>query len=159
MPKQRELIGVVTAQLHVSSSAPCADFFVRVCDVDENGVSKNICDGLCRVTFESSGFPKRVNMELWPTAYKIPAGHRLRVQISSGAFPRRARNLGGLDAIAAQAQARVATQSIHHSPSHPSAVLLPFYKENLPWTDRREAEYPLAIHKPGPCQSRAKAAD
>jgi hypothetical protein len=40
-------------------------------------------DGCCRVC-----------VELWPTAYRFKRGHCLRVQVSSGAFPRFARNLG-----------------------------------------------------------------
>jgi uncharacterized protein len=123
---QRDMIGAVTAEIYASSSAPSADFFVRICDVDAAGVSKNICDGLCRVTFDSIGALQRVGIELWPTAYRIAAGHCVRVQISSGAFPRWARNLGGLEPIAQQRQMNVATQSIHHSPSCPSAVVLPF---------------------------------
>jgi hypothetical protein len=30
------------------------------------GVSKNVCDGLCRVKLDSSGSPQRVDVELWP---------------------------------------------------------------------------------------------
>jgi putative CocE/NonD family hydrolase len=128
-PQHRDMIGTVSAQLYASSSAPSADFFVRLCDVDTQGVSRNICDGLCRVRFESNPSPKRVDIELWPTAYRIAAGHRVRVQISSGAFPRWARNLGGLEPIATQTQARTAIQSIHHSPSYPSCVTLPLLSD------------------------------
>jgi len=35
-----------------------------------------------------------VEVELFPTAYRIEAGHRIRVQVSEGAFPRFARNFG-----------------------------------------------------------------
>jgi putative CocE/NonD family hydrolase len=130
--KQRDIIGAVLAELYVSSSAPSADFFVRICDVDTMGVSKNVCDGLCRVTLDSIGSPQRVDIELWPTAYRIAQGHRVRVQISSGAFPRWARNLGSLEPIAQQEKMQVATQSIHHSPSCPSAVVLPFCNGQVP---------------------------
>jgi len=33
-------------------------------------------------------------VRLWPTAYRFAAGHRLRLQISGGSFPRFARNTG-----------------------------------------------------------------
>lgn len=33
-------------------------------------------------------------VSLWPTAYRFKQGHRIRVQISSGAFPRYARSTG-----------------------------------------------------------------
>lgn len=128
-----DLVGPVTADIYVSSSAKSADFFVRLCDVDANGVSKNICDGLQRVAIESSAnaetkVPQRVHVEFWPTAYRIAAGHRIRVQVSSGAFPRWARNLGGDEPIATATELHVATQSIHHSADYPSAINLPFCK-------------------------------
>lgn len=43
-----DVIGVPAAELYVSSSAASADFFVRLCDVDDAGVSRNVCDGLQR---------------------------------------------------------------------------------------------------------------
>ena len=124
--KQRDIIGTIIAELYVSSGAASADFFVRLCDVDANGVSKNVCDGIQRVRIETPDVPQRVRIELWPTAYRIAQGHRIRAQISSGAFPRWARNLGGAEPIAEAQQMHVATQSIHHSQSYPSAVILPF---------------------------------
>ena len=35
----------------------------------------------------------RVDVVLFPTAYRFRAGHRLRVQVAGGAFPRFARDL------------------------------------------------------------------
>lgn len=126
LPQQRDVIGPVAAELYVSSTVQSADFFVRLCDVDTKGVSKNICDGLQRVRIESPGSPQLVRVELWPTAYRLAKDHRIRVQISSGAFPRWSRNLGSLEPIAVATQLHAATQSIHHSPAHPSAIILPF---------------------------------
>lgn len=125
LPGQRDIIGPVSAELYVSSTASSADFFVRLCDVDAAGISRNICDGLQRVSTESSE-PKRVHVEMWPTAYRVAEGHRLRVQISSGAFPRWARNLGGAEPMARATRLDSATQSVHHSPSCPSAIIVPF---------------------------------
>jgi putative CocE/NonD family hydrolase len=129
LAQPRDIIGTATADLYVSSSAASADFFVRLCDVDAAGQSKNICDGLQRVTIAAGGVPQRVRFELWPTAYRIARGHRVRVQVSSGAFPRWARNLGGLEPLASATELRPATQSIHHSPTHPSAVVVPFCRD------------------------------
>ena len=126
LTQHRDLIGPVAADLYVTSTAASADFFVRLCDVDTKGVSRNICDGLQRVEIGATGVPQIVRVELWPTAYRIEPGHRIRVQISSGAFPRWARNLGGVEPLAQATQLRSSTQSIHHSPTCPSAVLLPF---------------------------------
>jgi uncharacterized protein len=126
LAQARDVIGTVAADLYVSSNVASADFFVRLCDVDVAGISKNICDGLQRVTIEAGSAPTRVRFELWPTAYRIAAGHRIRVQVSSGAFPRWARNLGGLEPLATATELRTARQAIHHAPDCPSAVIVPF---------------------------------
>jgi len=125
MAASRDIIGVVAADLYVSSDAASADFFVRLCDVDASGVSRNICDGLQRIKIAGKG-PQQVRVKLWPTAYRIAKGHRIRVQVSSGAFPRWARNLGGNESLADGMQMRAAIQAIHHSAEHPSMVMVPF---------------------------------
>jgi len=125
LANSRDIVGPVVAELFVSSTAKSADFFVRLCDVDALGMSMNVCDGIQRVSIESGG-PQKVRIELWPTAYRVAQGHRVRIQVSSGAFPRWARNLGSGEPIAGATELFKATQSIHHSPNHPSVVLLPF---------------------------------
>ncbi len=124
--EHRDIIGVVSAELYVSSSASSADFFVRLCDVDADGISKNICDGLQRIRLHASGAPEQVRIELWPTAYRVAQGHSIRVQISSGAFPRWARNPGSVEPMAQATELHSATQSIFHSPGLPSAIVLPW---------------------------------
>jgi uncharacterized protein len=66
---------------------------------------------------------------LWPTAYVFQPGHRVRIQISSGAFPRYARNPGSSAPLASASILHPADQSIHHDPEHPSAVVLPVNTE------------------------------
>jgi putative CocE/NonD family hydrolase len=126
LAQHRDLIGALAAELYVSSSAPSADLFVRLCDVDAHGVSRNICDGLQRVRFASPQVPQGVRVDLWPTAYRLAQGHRLRVQISSGAFPRWARNPGEIEPLSQASRLISSTQGIHHSPSYPSRIDLPF---------------------------------
>ena len=103
--------------------------FVRLCDVDTDGRSTNVCDGIQRVSPEHWPSPlddiQPVRVTLWPTAQSFRAGHRIRVQISSGAHPRFARNLGTNEPIAGATTMRVAHQTLHHDPQHPSAIILP----------------------------------
>jgi len=91
LPADLDVVGPVHATLNVRTELPSADVFVRLCDVDDAGVSRNVVDGICRVDATS---PTAVRVDLFPTAYRFRAGHRLRVQVSGGAFPRYARNLG-----------------------------------------------------------------
>ena len=91
------IIGQTPVTLRARASVPHVDFFLRLCDVGPDGVSINICDGLVRVTPET---PRAADgswtlaFPLHATAHCFGAGHRLRLQISSGAHPRYARNLG-----------------------------------------------------------------
>jgi predicted acyl esterase len=52
------------------------------------------------------------------------AGHCLRLQISSGAHPRFARNTGSGEPLGTATKLLIANQSIYHDPQHPSAVVL-----------------------------------
>jgi len=117
-----EVIGDVSAQVWLRADRPSNDLFVRLCDVDERGRSINICDEL--VTVRADGITE-VTVKLSPTAHMFKRGHRLRVQISAGAFPRFARNLGGGEPIATATKAHVTHIEILHDHAHPSAVLLP----------------------------------
>jgi uncharacterized protein len=119
-----EIIGPVTAELFVGSSRPHTDFFVRLCDVDEKARSVNITDGILRLT-DATEDPRRITVDLWPTAHRFAAGHRIRLQVSSGAHPRYARNLGSAEPLATATTLHPARQSVHHDPPRPSAILLP----------------------------------
>ena len=118
-----EVIGEVSAEIWFLSSLPCADVFVRLCDMDPRGRSYNVCDGLISLTSADQISCARVR--LWPTAYRFRRGHRIRVQVSSGAFPRYNRNPGTGEPRATAATLRAADQKVFHDPAHPSAVILP----------------------------------
>jgi len=118
-----EIVGEVNAEVWFRSSLAHADVFVRLCDVDTSGHSSNICDGL--VSLDDAGDIRRATVRLWPTAYRFRRGHRIRVQVSSGAFPRYARNLGAGEPHATATTIRVGRQEVFHDPAHPSAILLP----------------------------------
>ena len=115
------MIGDVSAQVWFSSSLRYADVFVRLCDVDADGKSWNVCDGLTSVTGADS--PGAVTVTLWSTAYRFKRGHR--VQVSSGAFPRYARNTGTGEPQATASRLLAADQSVYHDESRPSAITLP----------------------------------
>ncbi|MEW2402028.1 CocE/NonD family hydrolase [Streptomyces sp. NPDC046862] len=88
-----DVVGPVSARLSVSTDTGHADVFVRLCDVDAEGRSVNVCDGLVPVT-TSGGVPSEVTAGMSATAHRFAAGHRIRWQISGGAHPRYARNPG-----------------------------------------------------------------
>ncbi|WP_375768154.1 CocE/NonD family hydrolase [Archangium gephyra] len=129
LEKDLEIIGPVQAELFVRSSLPHTDFFARLCDVEPSGSSVNLCDGLLRlVPGQPAPGPDgtlRITIDLWPTAHRFLAGHRVRLQVSSGAHPRFARNPGTGEPLGTAKTLAAADQAIFHDPAHPSALLLP----------------------------------
>jgi uncharacterized protein len=134
LPARQDLVGPVSARIFVRTGRRHADLFVRVCDVDEKGVSRNIVDGIRRLSPQAvpSGDVQAgddqilaVEVELFPTAYRVEAGHRIRVQVSGGAFPRFARNFGTAQPFATATSAVRCRFEIYHDSRHPACVLLP----------------------------------
>ena len=126
-----ELIGAVGAELYVGSSLDHTDFFVRVCDVDPDGRSVNVCDGLQR--FDPATIDRgpdgtfRAEVRVWPIGHRFAPGHRIRIQVSSGAHPVYARNLGTGEPPATATEMRAADQAVFHDPDHPSSITLPHF--------------------------------
>jgi uncharacterized protein len=130
----QDLVGPVRARIFARTSREHADLFVRICDVDLKGVSRNIVDGIRRLSPHTVPAPDvqtgddgilTVDIELFPTAYRLRPGHRIRVQISGGAFPRFARNLGTGEPFGTATSARRCRFEIHHDAQHPACILLP----------------------------------
>lgn len=88
-----DVLGPVSARLSISTDTGYADVFTRLCDVDAQGRSTNVCDGLARLSTVGQA-PSEVTVPMSHTAYRFAAGHRIRWQISGGAHPRYARNPG-----------------------------------------------------------------
>lgn len=124
-----ELIGPVSAELHVTSTLDHVDFFVRVCDVHPDGTSFNVCDGLQR--FGPDMIDRAPDgtfvapITLWPIGHRFGAGHRVRVQVSSGSHPVYARNLGTGEPATTATDMRIADLAVFHEPGHLSSVTLP----------------------------------
>lgn len=129
LDRELEIIGEVKAELFVKSTLTHTDFFARLCDVAPSGRSVNLCDGLLRLTPFSvpagADGVRKVTIEMWPTAHVFLPGHRIRLQVSSGAHPRFARNTGSGEPLATATTLVPADQIVHHDPAHPSAILLP----------------------------------
>jgi uncharacterized protein len=120
------IVGSVSADIWMSSNRPSWDLFVRLCEVDARGRSFNVCDGLIRVTVaQVSDAPQLVRVDLSPTAQLFRRGRRIRVQVSSGAHPRFARNLGSDERHDVGTVMFAAEQAIFSDGDHPSAILLP----------------------------------
>ncbi len=60
----------------------------------------------------------------WFTCVRLPAGHRLRVEIASSAFPKFDVNLGTGGDMITETEGVIATNRLWHTPSRPSRLIL-----------------------------------
>jgi predicted acyl esterase len=101
--------------------------------VHPDGSSFNICDGLQR--FEPATIDRsadgtfRVEVRVWPAGHRLAQGHRLRVQVASGAHPVYARNLGTGEPFATAVDMVATDQAVFHEPGRLSSVTLPHFVE------------------------------
>jgi len=129
LDRDLDLVGELKATIYLRTELGHGDLFVRLCDVDGAGVSRNVCDGMVRLRSgdlePAADGSVEVRLAMYPTGYRFRRGHRLRVQVAGGASPRFARNHGTEEPIA-DAVATVRNHyEILHDADHPSHVVLP----------------------------------
>ena len=78
-----------------------------------------------RAEFLEPGEVTEYHIQLAPTSNVFLAGHRLRVEISSSNFPRFDRNLNTGEPFATSTRMQIAHQTVLHTQSYPSHILLP----------------------------------
>ncbi|MCC6791985.1 MAG: CocE/NonD family hydrolase, partial [Thermomicrobiales bacterium] len=99
----------------------------------------NLQEGIIRARYRESLSepsliePNRVyayRIELGPVGVRIPAGHRIRLTVSSSDFPHWDRNMntGGALGTEGPAAAITATQVVLHDAEHPSHIVLPIVR-------------------------------
>lgn len=124
-----ELVGPVSATIHLESELDHVDVFARVCDVHADGASYNVCDALQRYTPETIVRDAEgvfiATFDLWPIGHRFAPGHRLRVQVASGSHPVYARNLGTGEPAATAVDMVTNAVAVHHTAARPSHVVLP----------------------------------
>ncbi len=137
LAKELEVTGPIKAELWASSSARDTDFVVRVTDVYPGGYSQNITpslSGILRARYRESEFrqqlltpgqPYKFSVNLMYTSHVFKAGHRIRVSITSSAFPDVDRNPNTGHPFGDDAELLSASQTLYHDERHPSLVMLP----------------------------------
>ena len=133
-----EVSGSMDVTLYVSSDAKDTDFTVKVIDVDADGTAYNLDETIQRVRYRE-GYDKppvwmeagkvyKVTLSPMTTSNYFPAGHRVRIEVSSSNFPRFDRNLNTGGNNYDEAKGVVAHNSVHHSSQYPSTVTLTVVK-------------------------------
>ena len=131
-----EVTGPLSVVLHAATSARDADFVARLSDVDPEGLSRILAEGVLRARFRD-GFDRQVEVEpgrpyelvidLVATSNVFLQGHRIRLVVTSSSFPRFDRNAGtGTPPADAREEDLVAArQTVFHDADRASHVLLP----------------------------------
>ena len=131
-----EVTGPLTLVLYASSSAEDTDFVARFCDVDPQGVSRLLAEGVLRARFRGGldrpeplnpGQVYELRINLLATSNVFLPGHCIRLDITSSSFPRINAHPNVIAPLAEYTceDLRVAVQTIYHSPLQPSHLLLP----------------------------------
>lgn len=128
------LVGPARVVLHAASSAPDTDWAVKLTEVQPDGTSLVLTGGILRARYYQGmerpthlerDRPERFEVELLPLSIVIPAGHRLRLTVTSSDFPAFDRNLNTGGPIGGEAVGQVATNAVFHDAARPSRVVLP----------------------------------
>jgi putative CocE/NonD family hydrolase len=129
-----EVTGFITVELYAASSAVDTDFTALLADVDANGYSRFLTDGIVRARYRDTtsraqviepGKTYKYVIDLWATSNVFKAGHQLRLYISSSNFPRFNRNLNTSEKMLGSSRSVVAHQTIYHDDKNASALILP----------------------------------
>jgi hypothetical protein len=118
-----EVVGSVGVDLCHGTNDPFIDIFIRLCEVDSNGRSVNLCERNLRLNSADVG--ESVSLELSAIAHRFLPGTRLRLQISGGSHPQYARNLGTGEAQGQGISMVPSYRSISHGQGGLSQVRLP----------------------------------
>ena len=118
-----EVMGNPVVELVHGTDNPHADLFIRLCEVRKNGRSINVSDGFQRLEpARSSG---TIMLRLEALAHRFTPGTRIRLQISGGAHPRYARNLGTDEDPATSSKLASSRRTIFHGDGGFSRIVLP----------------------------------
>lgn len=131
-----EVTGPLSLTLHAATSARDADWVAKLCDVEPDGFSRILAEGILRARFREGyerecevepGRPYEYEIDLKATSNVFLRGHRIRLLLTSSSFPRFDRNAGtgAPPGAVREEDLRVAQQTIYHDAERASSLLLP----------------------------------
>ena len=145
------VVGFLTAELYVSTSAVDTDFVGRLSDVAPDGYAQRLNHGIMRLRFregyEQTNFVEpgqvvKITIDMWATGHQFKTAHRVRLEVTSSAYPTWAPNLNTGGKVWEETKAVIAEQTVYHSARYPSRLILPELPEpNLvdAWPESRWA--------------------
>ena len=139
------VVGQPRVKLYASSSAVDTDFVAKLVDVYPNDMAIFLSIGIVRARFRESyremklikpGEIYEYNIEMNNIAIQFKKGHRIRLEISSSAFPYFLKNQNTGNDIGTDTESVIARQKIYHNKDFPSYLELPILKEPKYWKDK-----------------------
>ncbi len=129
------VVGTVEAVIHVSSSAPDLDVVVTIVDVEPDGRSHTVVQGIQRARYRDGWDPTpipsetvvEVSVKVGAVGHGFAPGHRIGVIIASSSFPRFDRNPHSMVDVhrASPTDMHSARHVVHMNGRHASRVILP----------------------------------
>jgi putative CocE/NonD family hydrolase len=131
-----EATGPLELVLHAATDAPDTDWIASLCDVQPDGASLVLAEGVLRARFRQGfdeerpiepGAPLEYRLDLVATGNVFAAGNRIRVTVTSSSFPRFDRNPNSGNPLGADGpeNLRPARPTVFHDAARPSHVVLP----------------------------------
>ena len=128
-----EIIGPVRLVAHVATDAQDTDITAKLVDVHPGGFAQRLCDGMVRLRFRDGfdaqlpvtpGEVYEVEVVMWDTCIRLSAGHRIRLEVASSAFPKYDVNLGTGGDMVTETIGVVAHNTLWHTADRPSRLRL-----------------------------------
>lgn len=141
LTKAVEVVGPVAVELYAASDAKDTDFTANIVDVYPDGravslganpvgiIRARYRHGFDKQVFLKPGAVERYRIDLGHLAHAFLPGHRIRIEISSSAYPMFNPNQNTGNPVATDVEWKIARQTIFHDRKYPSAVLLPIVTE------------------------------
>ncbi|MDE3205682.1 MAG: CocE/NonD family hydrolase [Acidobacteriota bacterium] len=122
-----DVAGAPLVALTHRSDHPHFDLFVRLSEVDTRGRSRNLTEGYRRAP--AVGADGSTEVAMVPVFHRVRAGHRIRLLIAGGSFPRFDRNLGTGEPAGLGRGMRPVGHAVGLGPEHASRLVLPVATE------------------------------
>jgi uncharacterized protein len=130
-----EVTGPLRVLLHAATSATDTDFVAKLCDVDADGFSRILAEGVLRGRYLhgldqarplTPGAVHEYDIDLVATSNVFLPGHRIRLLVTSSSFPRfdRNPNTGNPIGVDRDSDLVVARQAVFHDPARASCLAL-----------------------------------
>lgn len=130
-------LGRVFVYLHAASDALDTDFTAKILDVYPDGRALNLGPnfvGIRRARYRNGyekeelltpNKPEKFTIEIFDIGHTFLQGHKIRIEISSSAYPSFNPNQNTGNPVATDTEWKIAHQTVYHDSQRPSLVLLP----------------------------------